>query len=196
MNHHQLIIQPARRDRTAGTLLTSTAVLLALAACVCAEPGNDNRVPDVPQQIQTPGDTNKVHFHVFAVGVQNYVWNGTAWAFVGPDAVLFDSNGNTVGIHYTFGYNAAGAPIPAWESASGSLVVGAAVTNAPSPKPNSIPLLLIRAVDTEGPGVFEPTTYIQRVNTVGGRAPATPGTTTGQKAPVAYTAEYYFYREK
>lgn len=197
MNHRQLSTNRPRRDRAArGTLLTGTAILLALAACLRAEPGNDNRVPDVPEQLQPPGDTNKVHFHVFAVGVQNYVWNGTTWTFVGPDAVLFDSDGVTVGIHYTYGYTAAGAPIPAWESQSGSLVVGAAVTNAPSPNANSIPLLLIRAVSTEGPGIFEPTTYIQRVNTVGGRAPATPGTTTGQRAPVAYTAEYYFYREQ
>ena len=191
--------------------MTITACLLALAATALAQSGdeiqapggkqtlqsgNDKRAPDVPDYLKPPGDTNKVHFHVYAVGVQNYVWTGTAWRFTGPDAVLFDADGNTVGIHYRFAFNAAGAPIPAWESQSGSLVVGSTVTNAPSPNANSIPLLLLRAVSTEGPGILEPTTYIQRVNTVGGRAPATPGNAAGDEAPVPYTAEYYFYREQ
>src|SRR5206468_943717 len=45
------------------------------------------------------------------------------------------------------------------------------------------------------PGIFARTTYVQRVNTVGGRAPGTAGTAAGQVARVPYTAEYYFYRE-
>ena len=48
----------------------------------------------------------------------------------------------------------------------------------------------------EGPGIFARTTYIQRVNTVGGRAPSTAGTSNGQIVRVPYTAEYYFYREQ
>ena len=35
---------------------------------------------------------------------------------------------------------------------------------------------------------------IQRLNTVGGTMPATPGTTVGEIARVPYTAEYYFYK--
>jgi len=46
------------------------------------------------------------------------------------------------------------------------------------------------------PGIFEPTTYIQRVNTVGGLAPSTPGTVVGEEARVPYAAEYFFYRGK
>lgn len=56
-------------------------------------------------------------------------------------------------------------------------------------------MLLLRAVSTEGPGILEQTTYIQRVNTVGGKSPTTAGTTAGQVARVPYTAEYFFYRE-
>ena len=37
-------------------------------------------------------------------------------------------------------------------------------------------------------------TFIQRVNTTGGIAPAAPGTTVGEEARVPYTAEYFFYR--
>jgi len=36
--------------------------------------------------------------------------------------------------------------------------------------------------------------YIQRINTVGGTAPATAGAFVGDEARVPYTAEYYFYR--
>jgi len=36
-------------------------------------------------------------------------------------------------------------------------------------------------------------TFVQRVNTVGGKAPGTAGTTVGQVDNVPYTAEYYFY---
>jgi len=177
------------RFRLAVNLVAPVLALL-LGACASsshAEPGNDNRAPEVPAAIQVPGGTNKVHFHAYAVGVQIYVWNESAWVFQAPEAVLSPDNGTNgeIGIHY------AG---PTWESESGSKVVGAAIANAPSPNANSIPLLLIRAVATEGPGIFARTTYIQRVNTVGGRAPDIAGTAVGQVARVPYTAEYFFYR--
>ena len=41
---------------------------------------------------------------------------------------------------------------------------------------------------------FEGTTYIQRVNTTGGLAPAAVPTQAGQEVKVPYTAEYFFYR--
>ena len=167
------------------------AVASLLFISATAQAGNDNRAPDVPDAIRVP-EGNKVHFHAFAVGAQIYRWDGSAWVFQGPEAVLFDADGNIVGIHYAY----AGPTRPGWESNSGSLVVGAALANAPSPNPNSVPLLLVDAISVNGPGVLAPTTYIQRVNTIGGRAPATNGTSVGQEARVSYTAEYYFYREQ
>jgi hypothetical protein len=41
----------------------------------------------------------------------------------------------------------------------------------------------------------EKNTFIQRVNTVGGKAPADPGDFEGEVVRVPYAAEYYFYRE-
>ena len=38
------------------------------------------------------------------------------------------------------------------------------------------------------------TTFIQRVNTTGGKAPSTDGAFVGQVARVPYTADYFFYR--
>ena len=157
--------------------------LLGMAAAA----GNDNRAPEVPDEIAV-GDTNKVHFHGFGVGVQIYTWNGTTWGAAVPEATLFDGNG-VVADHF------AG---PTWVSNSGSKVVGALPPKAAVIVDlDAIPWLLLSAVPelTEGPGIFADTTYIQRVNTVGGKAPKEDGTFVGQVARVPYSADYFFFRE-
>jgi hypothetical protein len=63
-----------------------------------------------------------------------------------------------------------------------------------TPQPDAIPWLLLAAVTSEGPGIFHRVTSIQRVNTVGGIAPADPGNFSGEVVRVPYTAEYFFYR--
>jgi hypothetical protein len=145
--------------------------------------GTDNRAPEVPADIAVTGN-NKVHFHGFGVGVQIYTWSGSAWTGPVPEAMLFDGNG-VVAIHF------AG---PTWESNSGSKVVGAAVQPTVTVDTNAIPWVRLRAVHTEGPGIFADTTFIQRVNTTGGRAPSANGAFVGQVARVPYTADYFFYR--
>jgi hypothetical protein len=131
-------------------------------------------------------DTTKVVFRAFATGVQIYRWNGTTWSFVAPEATLFANADGTgeIGIHY------AG---PTWASNSGSKVV-AAVIDRCTPDTTAIPWLLLGAVSTEGPGIFHRVALIQRVNTVGGTAPATPGSVVGEEVRVPYSAEYFFYR--
>jgi hypothetical protein len=160
----------------------SALAAIGLTAQLQAE---DNRAPVVPSDIQVP-DGNKVHFHGFARGVQIYTWNGSSWGASVPEAVLYDNEGTAVAIHY------AG---PTWESKSGSKVVGAVVPPRVTVDPNAIPWLLLGAVHTEGPGIFAPTTYIHRVNTVGGQAPSMAGTVVGEVARVPYTADYFFYQE-
>ena len=129
---------------------------------------------------------SKLDFHAYATGVQIYRWSGTAWDFVAPSAVLYaDAGGHgVVGIHY------AG---PTWESNSGSKVV-AAVSDRCTPDASAIPWLVLDAVSTTGPGIFERTATVQRLYTVGGKAPATAGSFIGEEARVPYTAEYFFYR--
>jgi hypothetical protein len=162
-------------------------LLFALVAPVGAAPADDNRGPDLGdcQNLRVP-EGHKVAARAFAVGVQVYRWNGTSWIFQRPEALLFDEDDDPVGIHY------AG---PTWESASGSYVVGAVLERC-TPDPDAIPWLLLRAVDSDGPGILDGVTYIQRVNTVGGLAPAYPGDFPGQEARVPYIADYYFYRAK
>ena len=163
--------------------LLAVAGLLATAAASRAGAG-DNRAPEVPGSIAVPA-SNKVHFHGFGVGVQIYTWNGASWGKAVPQATLFDNEGNVVATHF------AG---PTWESNSGSRVVGALVQPF-TVDTNSIPWLLLSAVtsETTGPGIFAATTYIQRVNTSGGNAPANDGTEIGQVARIPYTADYFFY---
>ncbi|HUQ81321.1 MAG TPA: DUF3455 domain-containing protein [Gemmatimonadaceae bacterium] len=153
------------------------------AVLAVATASEGQRTPDLSACPDLAID-GKLAYHVYAKGVQIYRWSGSAWTLVGPDAQLSaDAAGNsTVGIHY------AG---PTWESNSGSKVVGTVAKRCP--QPNAIPWLLLDAA-SEGPGIFHRVTQIQRVNTVGGSAPAAPGAFVGAEERVAYSAEYFFYR--
>ncbi|MFN8653767.1 MAG: DUF3455 domain-containing protein [Gemmatimonadales bacterium] len=125
---------------------------------------------------------------LFATGDQIYRWDGQAWVFVAPSARLYLTpfGRGQVGIHY------AG---PTWESLSHSKVVGA-VSKRCTPDTRAIPWLLLTAVSSTGPGLFDGVTAIQRLSTTGGLAPSAPGATIGQTANVPYTAEYRFYRPR
>src|SRR4029079_5869189 len=103
------------------------------------------------------------------------------WMWSPRESLCFADVGEdgAVGIHY------AG---PTWESASGSKVVGAVLERC-TPDPDAIPWLLLRAVSSDGPGIFHRVTY-----TAGGTAPTDPGDFVGEEVEVPYTAEYYFYR--
>jgi hypothetical protein len=166
----------------------SGVLLFMGASTLGAESAGDTREPELPAacaDIAAPAG-NKVSFQTYAIGAQVYRWDGAAWVFVAPAAILYanaDYDGE-VGTHY------AG---PTWESNSGSMVVARRVAGC-TPDANSIPWLLLEAVSTEGPGVFKRVTFIQRVNTVGGLAPSTPGTFAGEVKEVFYTATYVFYR--
>ncbi|MBI3850926.1 MAG: DUF3455 domain-containing protein [Verrucomicrobia bacterium] len=173
-----------------STFALSAVALLLLASPTTMQAGNDNRAPEVPVSLQVP-DGNKVSFHAYAVGVQIYVATASptdptkfVWTFQAPEAVLFDADGNVVGLHYSG---------PTWESQSGSKVVGARLAST-TVDASAIPWLLLQAKSTEGPGILEHTTYIQRVNTTGGLAPTAAPTAPDQEARAPYTAEYFFYR--
>ncbi|HKF58280.1 MAG TPA: DUF3455 domain-containing protein [Blastocatellia bacterium] len=169
--------------------IAAVAIPAGPSATPAAKAADDNRAPELPSpacdSVQVPPGNN-VAFHAYALGVQVYRWTGTAWAFVEPVAMLFGdpSYQGKVGIHY------AG---PTWQTNSGSKVVGARLAGC-SPDPAAIPWLLLQAVSNEGPGILSAVTYIQRVNTTGGLAPAAPGASAGATVQVPYTAEYFFYR--
>lgn len=174
-----------------GLAIVLSMVALGHASVTFAVSLDDEiQVPVLPagcEQLAVP-EGNQLAYKVYAVGVQIYRWNGTAWAFVGPEATLAASSNyrGVVGSHYVG---------PTWESNSGSLVVASGATAIPcTPDPTAIPWLRLTAVTSTGPGIFEGVTFIQRVNTVGGIRPTAPGTTIGQEAKIPYTTEYYFYK--
>lgn len=109
------------------------------------------------------------------------------WVFVGPEAPLVDRSGKSVGRYY--------GPPATWESHDGSKVSGAQVAVAPSGTGN-IPLQLVKANPATGMGAMQGVSYIQRVATEGGVAPAMPcgQPTEGQKQVVSYRADYIFWR--
>jgi Protein of unknown function (DUF3455) len=163
--------------------LIGAANLLA-AFSVCGQ--------QVPQQIQPPAG-EQLLLQVHAKGDQVYICQEGAtqfaWALKAPDARLFDNDGKPFGKHF------AG---PSWEANDGSRVKGKAVANVPSPDADSIPWLLVNIVGHEGSGVLSPATSIQRINTKGGKAPASgcDAGHAGQELRVAYSADYLFYAPK
>src|SRR5262249_6160382 len=183
LSDHTTTVQ--RSDAATGALQDS--MVAADSGGLNSNPGNDNRAPDLGDfpNLQVPAG-KKGAFHAYAEGVPIYRWDGMGWTFVAPEATLFADAGHqgVVGTHY------AG---PTWESASGSKVVGTVLARATA-DPNAIDWLLLKAKATDGPGIFDQVTYIQRVNTVGGKAPTAAGNYVGEEVRVPYTAEYFFYR--
>jgi hypothetical protein len=108
------------------------------------------------------------------------------WQLQAPEADLLDSASHRIGRHF------AG---PTWESNDGSRVTGEAVARADSPDPKSIPWLLLRAKSAAGDGIFGSVLFIQRLRTVGGKAPSNgcDRSSAGNEARIPYTAEYRFY---
>ncbi|HET9440916.1 MAG TPA: DUF3455 domain-containing protein [Longimicrobiales bacterium] len=178
--------------QSARRLFVSVAAAAMLAACADEAPLSPASQNALPAQFAFGVCDNldveaghELAFHTYARGVQVYRWNGTSWSFVGPVATLYaDANEKAVvGTHYSG---------PTWESVSGSKVVAALVDRC-TRDANSIPWLLLKKVSSTGPGVFQGVTFIQRMNTVGGNAPANAGNFIGEVVEIPYTAEYFFY---
>lgn len=183
-----------KRHSMANTLtLTLPAIALALPALAAPTRAHDdherNRAPELPSPVCDLVDVpagNRVSSHVYALGVQIYRWDGTNWVFIAPEAALFADPcyQGQVGIHYGG---------PTWEANDGSKVMGTRLAGC-TPFRGAIPWLRLGATSISDHGRFARLSCIQRVNTIGGTAPAEPGAFVGDEAGVPYTAEYYFYR--
>ncbi|HET9139000.1 DUF3455 domain-containing protein [Actinophytocola sp.] len=169
------------RRFTVGLAVAALAAVGVGAAAVPAtgSPGGGGagRVPEV---IRVPAG-NRPLAVMPARGVQTYQCTAGAWTFLQPDAILRHRGQATV-LH-TRG--------PVWTSTrDGSSVTAAA--QASSPVDGAIPQLLLRATANRGPGLLAGVTYIQRLNTTGGLAPAGP-CTEAATVSVPYTADYAFW---
>jgi len=177
-------LEPSDRWRRAAVLISATALTVFLNGCRTPYDGHHHYHPEV-----SVPDGQAQAFRVFAEGVQVYAWTGTRWAFSAPEAQLHDGEHRYVGRHFK------DADGPTWEGKDGSKVVGRVVTKADAYKPDSIPHLVLKTVASSEKGIFSHITYIQRVDTLDGVAPAESGKTVGQEARVKYSAEYVFYRK-
>lgn len=142
-----------------------------------------------PKELQPPSN-EQLLLKVHAKGDQIYSCKGNggqfSWVLKAPDAQLFDPSGKPFGKHF------AG---PSWEAIDGSRITGKAVANAASPDSDSIPWLLVTVVGHTGEGVLARITSIQRLNTKGGKAPASgcDATRVDQEVRVPYSADYLFF---
>jgi hypothetical protein len=170
------------RGFASATLLAAASTILSFS--VAAQ--------EVPKQIQPPAN-EQLLLQVHAKGDQVYTCKSDAaqftWTLKAPDAQLFDKDGKPFGKHF------AG---PSWEANDGSRVTGKAVANAPSPAADSVPSLLVNILSHDGSGVLSRATTIQRLNTKGGKAPASgcDASHAGQEVRVPYSADYLFYAPK
>ena len=147
--------------------------------------------PAVPDSIQAP-DGEELVLMARATGFQIYVCRPgadgkPAWTLKAPDAELFDEQGKSIGKHFGG---------PTWQLNDGSQITGKLAAKVDAPDPKSIPWLLLTVTGHSGSGKLSGVTSIQRVNTVGGLAPAA-SECTAQSGEVesksGYSADYYFY---
>ena len=199
-NHRCRITEPLRTmdkpwqtpDDSSKTLQIIAFVLAIVAGYASAQVRSPVQVPAKLR----PGADESLAMIVAAKGVQIYECRAKKdqssdyeWAFVAPEAELFDAAGSRIGKHY------AG---PTWESNDGSKTVGTVRESAAAPETDSIAWLLLAAKPVGPAGAFSKFTSVQRVSTAGGVAPTTgcsPGAT-GTRARINYTADYYFFARK
>jgi hypothetical protein len=163
--------------------LAHCAAFSLLGGLACAAP--------VGAQSLAPPPGNTLFLHTFGNGIQIYhsqsVGGTLRWVFFAPSATLYANSSEAVAVatHYTG---------PTWQlNDDGSRVVGKMLVSAPSATLGSIPQLLLAAKSHTGPGVFGRVSFVQRLDTVGGSAPAAAPTALGQEADVPYKATYNFF---
>jgi len=171
------------------TLIASASFITLLSGCAPSQIGMTSVVPEnlkVPatQTLSVVAQANGVQ--IYECGVSKTDPTRFEWIFKAPEAELFDNAGKKIGKHY------AG---PTWESNDGSKAVGEVKARDDGPDANAIPWLLLGAKSTEGNGIFGKTQSVQRVNTVGGKAPAEGCNQAqiGKEARIPYRATYNFY---
>ena len=170
--------------------------------------------PPVPPGLEVPAG-NELYLLGHATGTQNYACQlaaslgRVAWTLFTPEATLFGEQGEQLTTHFfspnpfefTPGTFANGLIRATWQdSRDTSTFWGKAIASA-TVRPDAIAsVLLQRAGVKPGPTggtTLAVATFVQRLNTFGGLAPATGcdvPTDVGHKAFVPYTADYFFYK--
>ncbi|HTT62056.1 MAG TPA: DUF3455 domain-containing protein [Bryobacteraceae bacterium] len=187
----------------------------------------DKVTPPPTPPIITPPAGNVAYLLGHATGTQGYVClpsgDGASWTVNSsrPQATLFvnvaGGFSQQILTHFlspdTNPNQYAPSPLPfgsaTWQSSFDSSVIWGnklqsinAGTDPSCPTDGAIPCLLLQVIGSQnGPtrnhGILTNATYVQRLNTSGGSAPATgcaASTDVGSQVLVSYTADYYFYK--
>jgi hypothetical protein len=196
----------------------TTIAVAALASTGLAQSNSTAglKPPAVPADLQVSSD-NTLFLSGEARGTQNYIClptaSGFAWTFFSPQATLFLTFKSPFGefrqqiITHFLSPNPVegGTGRATWQSSIDSSAVWAKTVDSSTDQnfvaAGAIPWLKLQAVGTvrgpEGGDVLAHTSFVQRLNTAGGVAPATGcslESNVGATALVPYTADYFFYR--
>ena len=175
------------------TLMLVSALVCGLVAAGASAHPTSQTAPGDALDPRTYDADSRLFLITNATGVQKYTCqpNGT-WLFTDPEAALYEpGTRKPKGAHFlNFG---TGRPVWQWQDGS-SVEAARRVTGAAVPG-NIAPLLLEAVGTMSGPDGdrLARTTWVQRLNTSGGVAPAgscLPGAT----AAVPYTTDYYFWK--
>jgi len=169
--------------------------------------------PSVPHGLEVEAP-NEAFLLGRGKGTQNYVCQPVdtpsaslalghvAWTLFTPEATLFSDQDEQLITHFSSPNPDEGGSVRvSWQDSRDTSAVWARAVAAVTVNPNAIPWVLLKVVGQRvgptGGGNLFGTTFLQRVNTVGGLAPATGCdglTDVGSKRFVPYTADYFFYR--
>jgi Protein of unknown function (DUF3455) len=163
--------------------------------------------PTVPPGLEVDAP-NEAFLLGRGVGTQNYICQPSAslgrvaWTLFTPQATLFNDLDEQLITHF-FSPNPDedGIVRVTWEDSRDTSTVWAQAIASVVVTPDAIPWLKLETKGTQvgptGGATLASTTFIQRVHTVGGVAPATGcdrPTDIGHKQFVPYTADYFFYK--
>jgi hypothetical protein len=191
--------------------------LLGLALAVAAaSPAHAITRPAVPAKLEV-GSGFRPYLRGHAVGTQNYTCtvNPTGptgppigWAPYGPQATLFTDDDVQILTHYLSpNPDEEDTPRATWQHSRDSSTIWAKVVETSSDAAyvdaDAIPWLLLEVTGWE-PGPkngrrLVRTRYVQRVNTIAGKAPATgcsEEADLGKRSLVPYETDYYFYARR
>ena len=212
------------QQTTRGILRVASIATLGMTL-IAAEPRAmhaQDRVtpPRVPDQIKIEAG-NSAFFVGHAFGTQNYVClpsgAGVAYQLFTPEATLFNDDGRQLTTHF-FSPNLNPNPgldpkelraiRATWEDSRDTSTVWAKVTGSATSdmnpefvKKGAVAWVRLEVVGHQdgptGGDRLSHTTFIQRLNTVGGVAPSTGCASSadiGTEAFMPYTADYFFFR--
>jgi Protein of unknown function (DUF3455) len=217
--------QPTNNRAPLRRLFVAALVLVCAFGAVTGAVAKKIKPPVTPAAI-TPPPGNTPFLVGYAVGTQGYVClptsTGASWTVNSsrPEATLFagsSGKGKQIATHFlspnTSPNEFAPKPLPfgsaTWQSSSDSgkvwaqkqqgIHAGSDQTSCPNS--GAIDCLLLQVIGSEpgptGGKSLTKTTFIQRLNTKGGSAPADGCSTSadvGKQALVPYSADYYFFR--